>query len=154
MTAESLCAELRELYKFRNAIDIIADRHDCTYTDIITLIGNTPEFDRFDSIHSERVPAPRYKSKWDKSIEPHIVRMYNSGYSSREIAVKYEVSETTINRHLKQLGVTIRKQPILGAHMYDDIKRLYDDGASYEQLAQRYHVKRQTVVNFMAREEN
>ena len=156
MTAAELTAELSGLYKSRDAIEILADKHGCNPAEVRKLICCTREFDIFDAVHSRhmeasQIIAKKTKIEWDKENETAITELYLSGYSANAISKMYETTESTINRHLKKLGVPIRKRPVLSSYMYDDIVAERNRGTSFDKLAQQYHVKSSTLQNFLSR---
>lgn len=98
MNPRKLCAELRELRKNRRAIDIIADRHGCKYTDIILLIGATDEFERFDRRHPGKggVGHAAPKREFAEEETSEIIRMRDSGMTYVDIGAHFNRNKSTV----------------------------------------------------------
>lgn len=106
ITAESLCLELRELISNRRAIDIMADRHECSYTDILLLIGATSDFNLFcaehNRKHNNKPKTSPTKSDYDMRV------LYEAGWSCKAIGETYKMAESTVYKRLKRCETTMR----------------------------------------------
>lgn len=152
MTPESLCAELRDLYQHRNAIDIIAENNDCTYTDIILLIGCTKEFNKFCAMYnggnkqiSEAVPfEKRTQIDWDAMTKP-ILRLYQAGISYAEIGERLGISKDSVGNCLKREGFHDRRNIKLKNEWKPDIIARHKSGEPTYLIAHAYGISRGSV---------
>lgn len=109
MTRAELTAELSQLMDNRLAIDIIAERHGCTYTDVILIIGDTDIYDEFDANFpcdglvgkalrygcGERRRTTKATLRID-ALTDDIIRLYKSGAAVTSIAKSLGISATGV----------------------------------------------------------
>jgi len=155
MTAETLCAELKELYKNRYAIDVIAEDHNCTYTDIILLIGATPEFNRFCAKHNkynqaitDELPKTRNIINWSEMTEP-LLQMYHEGIDPIVIAETLNIGKTTVLKCLNRNGIYGRRDLKVRDEWKPDIIKKYKSGESISSIARWYGINGGSIKHFL-----
>ena len=85
-----------------------------------------------------------------------IVKKYNDGNSTYELADEYRVSNSTIYRLLKNEGIKLRSMS--EAHLHgkvfpvDEIVKRYQDGISLFKLTNEYNVSTPTIKNLLKKE--
>jgi len=146
MTAETLCAELKELYKNRYAIDVIADKHSSTYTEIVEIIGATPEFNKFCAKHNKsgsaiaKAPPKGHKLiDWSVMTEP-VLKLYKEGLSYPEIGEKLGISKDSVGNCLNRHGFHDRRDIRLKDEWKPDIIERWKSGESMYQISLHYGI--------------
>jgi len=77
-----------------------------------------------------------------------IVRKYQSGQTTQELAREYGCHNNTVSGCLKSAGVTMRLQPP-SAELIDQMVRLYESGMSLAQTGQQVGVSAQSVLKYV-----
>lgn len=88
-----------------------------------------------------------------EEAKDRVIELYESGLSIDQVSATYTVDYATAWRHLKSWGVILRapvRQSKL-AKKAEEIVALYRSGYSFNQLAERYRVDRNTVATFLTR---
>ena len=62
------------------------------------------------STHLRRANTPIRREGLDRGYSREVAALYEAGWTSRELAGRYEVSPDTILRTLRRQGVTIRSR--------------------------------------------
>lgn len=81
-----------------------------------------------------------------------LVADYLSGMGSVVLARKYEISDSTVIKHLKAAGVQMRTGEKLTTEDMVEVRRLRDEGWTQQQIADRFGVTRSTVSIRLSRE--
>lgn len=68
------------------------------------------------------------------------------------LARKYEISDSTVIKHLKAAGVQMRTGEKLTTEDMVEVRRLRDEGWTQQQIADRFGVTRSTVSIRLSRE--
>jgi DNA-binding transcriptional regulator LsrR (DeoR family) len=94
----------------------------------------------------------RFSIKPGRLISDNVSRAIRAdaktGMTVEELAVKYDVSETTIRRHTFA-SITVRKQ--LNEFQIREIRTMYKQGATQAELAERFHLSPSKVQLVCAR---
>lgn len=88
------------------------------------------------------------------SLAIKALRLYEQGYSAREIAKKYGTSDGVITRFLRYSGVSVRSQYeylIWKPTNPDVVISMYLSGQTYRQIAEQFDVSLGRVGNFLRR---
>jgi len=148
MNPRELCAELRELRKNRRAIDIIADRHGCKYTDIILLIGATDEFERFDRRHPGKGGVGHAAPKREFAIQDKqdMVALYKTGVGTKEVAKRFGIGQNTAHQYILDTEPSaMRSINYVGEEETSEIIRMRDSGMTYVDIGAHFNRNKSTV---------
>ncbi|MHB0928018.1 MAG: helix-turn-helix domain-containing protein [Candidatus Nanopelagicales bacterium] len=78
-----------------------------------------------------------------------MVRMYEEGRSTRQIAKATGVHWHTVQNRLRAVGVTMRRRIKTPEAVIDEIVRLYESGLSMQAVGDQVGVNQQTVCNML-----
>jgi DNA invertase Pin-like site-specific DNA recombinase len=92
---------------------------------------------------SHASPAP-IRKRLPKTLHPEIIKAYQTGATTRQLAKDRSVSKGNIEHLLPQAGVMMRNQP-LGPEQIGEAARLHAQGLSTYKIAQRFGVVQSTV---------
>jgi len=93
----------------------------------------------------------------DPKVIDEIKRLYGERWTPEALGEKYDASKETIKNLLIREGVQMRTQSgapqkITDPEVIEEIKRLYDEGLSYEALGKKYDASSQAIDNLLKRE--
>jgi len=82
-----------------------------------------------------------------KEMADEFVKLYEQGYSTRQIAKIYGLEKTTISRWLKKQGVELRVKKTFNVteDMANEFIKLYTQGLSTHEIARRFNISQSTV---------
>ena len=87
-----------------------------------------------------------------------VVRRYEEGEFSTQIAEDYDVAGVTVVNYLRRRGVTIRPKGhdlightkrLLTPEQIDEARRLYEEGKTSRELADRFGVSKGTILRWL-----
>lgn len=110
LNRDDIIAELMADFKNRDAIENIARKHGSVANDgypviypIIKLIGDSAEYERYDTYHSGKRYHPAHK--WSEADMRCLTALRFGGATYDEIARTMKIGRTTIYKQLKLMGI-------------------------------------------------
>jgi len=89
--------------------------------------------------------APRRLVRLIEEQVRELVKEYQAGATTYELAAKFGIGREKVSTILKQQGVTMRRQG-LSPEQVDTAVRLYEQGWSLAKIGEKYHVNDTTVL--------
>jgi len=86
-----------------------------------------------------------------KEMADEFVKLYEQGYSTRQIAKIYGLEKTTISRWLKKQGVELRVKKTFNVteNMTKEFVKLYAQGLTTYEIARRFNIDQSTVYKHL-----
>jgi uncharacterized protein (DUF433 family) len=155
LIASDLTAELLSDIENRDAVDDIAANHNCTYTDIILIIGKSKAFNKFCSRHNKggsqitaELPKGHKLIDWSVMTEP-VLKLYQQGLSYPEIGEKLGISKDSVGNCLQRNGIHSRRDIRLKDEWKPDIIARYKAGEAMYKIALHYGINNGSVRHLL-----
>ena len=99
--------------------------------------------DRLPGRTTRSLPRKQAQNRLDPSEVDRLMQNYRTGTKIEDLATEFQISRTTVMKHVERAGATRRRNIVLD-HL-DEAHRLYDQGWSLARVGAHFGVDASTV---------